>query len=157
MLQRHFGVALRQARVYYTQQHSSEQTGAGEEEIPAWARRFFRLFEVLDSNPTASAQAAELATNRRVVVNSIMGRQATLGPHQGTHPVQLRTETRVSNVKNESVRRVQQRVGNFETETLDENSMRERLVEGVDNAVICCPAQCQQISQQKWNPTLQPS
>jgi hypothetical protein len=30
MLQRHFGVALRQARVYYTQQHSSEQSGAGE-------------------------------------------------------------------------------------------------------------------------------
>ena len=148
MLQRHFGVALRQARVYYTQQHSSEQSGADEEEIPAWARRFFRFFEVLDSNPSASAQAAELATNRRVVVNSIMGRQATLGPHQGTHPVQLRTETRVSNVGNESVRRVQQRVGNFETETLDENAMRERLVEGVDDAVIRRPAQRQRTSQQ---------
>jgi hypothetical protein len=73
MLQRHFGVAQRQARTYYTQQHSSEQSGAGEEEIPAWARSFFRLFDVLESNPSASAQAAELATNRRIVVNSIMG------------------------------------------------------------------------------------
>ncbi len=37
MLQRHFGVAQHQARTYYTQQHSSEQSGTGKEEIPAWA------------------------------------------------------------------------------------------------------------------------
>jgi hypothetical protein len=72
MLQHHFGVAQRQTRTYYTQQHSSE-SGAGEEEIPAWARSFFWLFDLLEINPSASAQAAELATNRRIVVNSIMG------------------------------------------------------------------------------------
>ncbi len=37
MLQHHFGVAQCQARTYYTQQHSSKQSGAGKEEIPAWA------------------------------------------------------------------------------------------------------------------------
>jgi hypothetical protein len=71
MLMRHFGVALRQAKDYFNQGHSSEQTGAGEEEIPAWARHFFRFFNTMESNPSASAQAAELATDRRIVVNSI--------------------------------------------------------------------------------------
>jgi hypothetical protein len=37
----------------------------------------------------------------------------------------------------------QERVGNFETETLDESSMRERRVEGVDDATIRRPAQRQ--------------
>ncbi len=58
-------------------------------------------------------------------------------------PVQLRKEMRVANDGNESVRRVQQWVGNFKIMTLDENSMRECLVEGVEDAVICRPAQRQ--------------
>jgi hypothetical protein len=55
MLQRHFGVALRQAKEYYTRHHSSKQSGAGAEEIPAWARSFFWLLDILESNPSASA------------------------------------------------------------------------------------------------------
>jgi hypothetical protein len=149
LLQRHFGVALRQAKEYYTRNHSSEQSGAGQEEIPAWARSFFRLFDVMESNPSASAQAAEVATNRRIVVNSIMGRQAPLGPHERTRPVQLRGEVRDAN-DNERVRgsggRQQDGVGNFETETLDEGSFRERLVEGVDDTTIRRPAQRQRTS-----------
>jgi hypothetical protein len=94
ILMRHFGAAQRQAREFFTQQHSSEQSGTGEEEIPAWVRQFFWYFEALESNPTASAQAAEIATDRRNVVASVMGRQAPLGHHQGNDPVQLRTETR---------------------------------------------------------------
>ena len=89
----HFNVALRQAKDYFNQGHSSKQTGAGKEEIPAWARHFFRFFNAMESNPSASAQATELATDRRIIVNSIVGRQAPLGPHQGTQPVQLRMET----------------------------------------------------------------
>ena len=89
----HFNVALRQAKDYFNQGHSSKQTGAGEEEIPTWARHFFWFFNTMESNPSASAQAAELATDRRIVVNSIVGRQAPLGPHPGDQPVQLRTET----------------------------------------------------------------
>ena len=38
------------------------------------------------------------------------------------------------------VQRGQQRVGNFETVTFDENSMRDRLVEGVNDAEIRHPA-----------------
>ncbi len=124
---RHFSVAWRQAKDYFNQGHSSKQTGAGEEEIPAWARHFFRFFNTMESNPSASAQAAELATDRRIVVNSIVGRQAPLGPHPGDQPVQLRTETTrgVLSDGNGGARRGQQRVGNFETVTFDENSMRD--------------------------------
>ncbi len=84
MLMHHFGVEMHQAKDYFNQGHSSKQSGAGEEEIPAWACQFFRFFNDMESNPSASAQAVELATIRRIVVNSIMGQQAPLGPHQGT-------------------------------------------------------------------------
>ncbi len=115
---------MRQAKDYFNQGHSSKQTGAGKEEIPAWARRFFRFFNAMESNPSASAQAAELATGRRIVVNS------------------LRTETtRGVSDGNWGVRRGQQWVGNFKMVTFDENSMRDRLVEGVNDAKIRCPAQ----------------
>jgi hypothetical protein len=70
---------------------------------------------------TASAQAAEIATDRRNVVASVMGRQAPLGPHQGNCPVQLWTETRGDrNVVSGSVRRRQQRIGEFGSERLDD-------------------------------------
>ncbi len=45
-------------------------------------------------------------------------------------------------------REQQERVGNFETETLDESSMQECLVEGVDDATIRRPAQRQRTSLQ---------
>jgi hypothetical protein len=96
----------------------------------------------MESNPSASAQAVELATNRRIVVNSIMGWQAPLGPHQGSQPMQLWTKTRGVSDGNGSARRDQEQVGNFEMVTLDENAMRDQLVEGVNNAEISRPAQC---------------
>jgi len=68
MLMRHFSVAWRQAKDYFNQGHSSKQTGAGEEEIPAWARHFFRFFNTMESNPSASAQAAELASRHLLVL-----------------------------------------------------------------------------------------
>ena len=142
MLMPHFNVALRQAKDYFNQGHSSKQTGAGKEEIPAWARHFFWFFNAMESNPSASAQATELATDRRSAVNSIVGRQAPLGPHQRTKPVQLRMETtRGVSDGNGGVRHGQQRVGNFETVMFDGNSMRDRLVEGANDAEIRCPAQ----------------
>ncbi len=119
----HIGVALHQSNNYFNQGHSSKQLGAGEEEIPAWACHFFWFFNAIVSNPSASAQAAELATDRRIVVNSIMGWQAPLGPHQGTKPVQLPTKTRGVSDGNGSVGHGQQQVGDFETVTLDKNSM----------------------------------
>jgi hypothetical protein len=98
IVMRHFGAAQRQSEELFNQRHSSDQSGTGKEEISPWARQFFQYFEAMESNPSAStAQAAELATQRRNVVTSIMGRQALLGPHPGTCPVQLPTETRGSN------------------------------------------------------------
>jgi hypothetical protein len=73
ILMRHFGAAQCQAREFFNRQHSSEQSGAGKEEIPAWAWQFFWYFKALESNPTASAQAAEIATDRCNVVASVMG------------------------------------------------------------------------------------
>ena len=145
---RHFSVALHQAKDYFNQGHSSKQTGAGEEEIPAWACHFFRFFNAVESNPSASAQAAELAADRHIFVNSIMGQQAPLGPHQGTQPVQLCTKTRGVSDRNGSVWCGQQRVGNFEMVTLDENSMRHWLVEDFNDAKIHCLAQHWRTTQQ---------
>ena len=63
--------------------------------------------------------------------------------------VQLRTETtRGVSDGNGGARRGQQQVGNFETVTFDENSMHDRLVEGVNDAEIRCPAQRRRTSQQ---------
>ncbi len=70
-------------------------------------------------------QAAEVATQRRNVVTSVMGRQATLGPHPGNGPVQLWTETRGSNRVSGSVQCRQQQIGNFETERLNNYEMQE--------------------------------
>jgi hypothetical protein len=95
----------------------------------------------MESNPSASAQAAELATDRSIVVNSIMGQQAPLEPHQGTQPVQLWTKTRGVSHENGSVQCVQQQVGNFETVMLDKNAMRDQLMEGGNDVKICRPAQ----------------
>jgi hypothetical protein len=93
MLMGHFGVAMHQAKDYFNQGHSSKQSGVGKEAIPVWACHFFWFFNAMESTPSASAQATELATNRHIVVNSIMGQQAPLGPHQVDQHVQLRTKT----------------------------------------------------------------
>ncbi len=132
----HFSIAQRQARELFNQRHSSDQSGAGEKDIPPWARYFFRFFEAMENNPSASAQAAEVATQRRNVVTSVMGRQAPLGHHPETGPVQLPTETRGSDRPvSGSVQRRQQSVGDFETEILGNN------VEGVDDTENRRPAQ----------------
>jgi hypothetical protein len=95
----------------------------------------FQFFEAMESNPSASAQAAEVATQRRNVVTSVMGGQAPLGPHQGSVPVQLRTETRGSDRASGSVQRKQQQIGNVETKKLNTDAMQEQLVaEGVDDS-----------------------
>jgi hypothetical protein len=56
--------------------------------------------------------------------------------------MQLWTKTRGVSDGNGSARRDQEQVGNFEMVTLDENAMRDQLVEGVNNAEISRPAQC---------------
>ncbi len=89
MLMRHFGVAQHQSQELFSQAHSNDQSGAGEEDIPAWVWKFFQFFKALKSNPSATVQAAELATKRHNVATSFMGRQASYEPHPGGGPVQL--------------------------------------------------------------------
>ncbi len=110
---RHFSVAMHQAKNYFNQGHSSEKSGVGNEEMPVWARHFFWFFNAMESNPSASDQATELATHMRIVVNSIMGWQAPLGPHQEDQPVQLQTEARRLIDGNGSAQCDHQRMGNF--------------------------------------------
>ena len=69
---RHFSAVQRQARELFNQQHSSDQSGAGEEDIPPWARQFFPFFEAMKSNLSALAQAAEVATQRHNVVSRLL-------------------------------------------------------------------------------------
>jgi hypothetical protein len=78
----HFGAAQHQVQELFNQQHSSDQSGVGKEDFPPWAWQFFQYFEAMESNPSASAQAAEVATQRRNLVTSVQGRQAPLRPHQ---------------------------------------------------------------------------
>jgi len=77
-----------------------------------------------------------VATQRRNVVSSDIGRQAPLGHHPETGPVQLPTKTRGSNRPvSGSARRRQQSVGDFEMEILGDN------VKGVDDTENRHPAQ----------------
>ncbi len=125
----HFGVAQHQAKEKYNKRHSREQPGTGEEEIPAWACKFFQFFEAMESNPSPTAQAAEMATQRRNVVTSVMGRQAPLRPHLGSVLVQLWTETRGSKRARGSMQSRQQQIINVKTERFDTDAMHEQLVE----------------------------
>jgi hypothetical protein len=76
VLLRHFAVAQGQAKDMFDRFHSADQTGATHEDVPPWAQHFFRYFEALQNVPSASAQAAELRSERRSVVAGLMGRQA---------------------------------------------------------------------------------
>jgi hypothetical protein len=88
--------------------------------------------------PSASAQAAELRSERRSVVSGLIGRQAPLGNHQGQRPVMLRTETS-RNLGTGQMRQMQ--MGDVNVEVLRDDAMNDRLddqlllVEGVDDSV----------------------
>jgi hypothetical protein len=112
-------------------------------------QKFFQFFEVMESNPSATAQAAQLVTKRRNLATSFMGRQATLGPHLEGGPVQHQTETNRGSNRNVIgyVWHRQNQVGEFEAERLDDDAMNKRCVEGVDDSENCCPAQCSRTQQ----------
>ena len=73
VLLRHFSAASNQARALFDRRHSNDQSGVEHEDIPPWAQQFFRFFESQQSLPSASAQAAEIRSERRSVVSSLMG------------------------------------------------------------------------------------
>ena len=84
VLARCFSLASIQAREIYDWNHSADQSSAAHEDVPPWAEKFFLLFEAQQNMPvSASAQAAEIRSERRSVASALTGRQAPLGNHSG--------------------------------------------------------------------------
>ena len=73
VLARHFTAASIQARDIYDHNHLVDQSGAAHKDEPPWAQHFFRLLEAQQNVPSASAQAAELRSERRSVVSGLTG------------------------------------------------------------------------------------
>ena len=92
VLLRHMRNAQNTAQTMYHRDHSNEQTGASQEDVPEWVRQFFRLFEDMQNHETRTAQAARVRNERRNVASSLTGRQAPLG-YCGDAPAELCTET----------------------------------------------------------------
>ena len=143
VLLQHFSVAQNQARALFDCRHSNDKSGADHEDIPPWAQQFFRFFESQQNLPSASAQSAEIRSERRSVVSSLTGRQAPLGNSHGQGPVQLRTETS----RNAGLGRMRQMsVGDYNVEVVGNDAMNDRndedslLVEGVDDTADVRPA-----------------
>ena len=89
---RHFHKAMSQAKIIYTQDHSNNATGFENKDIPQWVRSFYPVFAAEQNNPTRHVQAVRARAERRQVVASISGRQATLG-HRTNDPSEMRHET----------------------------------------------------------------
>jgi hypothetical protein len=74
---------------YYHRGHSNKPSGAGQEDVPQWARKIFGLFEAGLSQPTNNAQAAAARSERGSVVASLTGQQAPLGAWTKDGPAEL--------------------------------------------------------------------
>ena len=128
VLMRHVGRAQILARSLYDRDHSNEPSGAGQEDVPEWARRFFEVFQAQENQIPANAQAAAARSERRSIVASLVGAQAPLG-FQGGARAQLRTET---SRNNDAPRMRQQVVGVVNSEVVDGDE-DDDLVEGTDD------------------------
>jgi hypothetical protein len=84
VLARYFSLASIQARERYDWNHSADQSGAAHKDVPPWAEKFFLLFEEQQNMlVSASAQAAEIRSERRSVASALTGQQAPLRNHSG--------------------------------------------------------------------------
>lgn len=113
--------------------HSNEQSGAGEESIPEWARQFTVLLEEQQNQQARNNRTLQARAERTGVTRSLIGAQAPLddgGPHDTSRPAQLRTETSRNN-GDQAMR--QQVIGNVEVESVS-------LVEGRDDSSNRRPA-----------------
>jgi hypothetical protein len=146
---RHFGKAEQLAKRFLARSHSNEQSGAGQEDIPAWVAAFRRYFDSQLDNPSASALAAEARVNNRSIVRGLIRGQAPLGRHDSNNPVVLRTETD-SNIGGQQQ---QQMVGHFESRVHDQEELINILQQPQNrnagmNDVVQQPQQQQQQPQQ---------
>lgn len=112
----------------YDHDHSNEPSGAGQEDVPEWAPRFFEVFQAQENQIPANAQAAAARNERRSIVASLVGVQAPLG-FQGGGRARLRTET---SRNNDALRMRQQVVGVVNSEVVDVDE-DEDLMEGIDD------------------------
>lgn len=118
----------------YNRDHSNHQSGSGQEDIPYWARLFFRVFDGMQAQETANQRNARIH-ERSVVVASIVGRQAPLGSTADNGPVQLRNEIS-SNIGSEVAQRF---IGNVSTECIELQNGASQVVspsmEGRDDTI----------------------
>ena len=101
--QRRFASFLKEAedlaKSHYYQDHSNEETGAGNENVPNWTRLFFRLFEAQQNQRTSNNRTLAARSRMTSIVRSVVGAQAPLG-YDGNQPASLRNETSANNASN---------------------------------------------------------
>jgi hypothetical protein len=136
---RHLSDAEAEAKTIYDCSHSNDPTGAEHEDVPPWARQFFRLFEVQNSQVSALAMANKIRRERTSVIRGIVGAQAPLGHSQGDGTAQLCNEIS-RNIG--TAQQCQRRVGNINCiQQMNEDEMNEYRAEGVDDDANPRPAQ----------------
>jgi hypothetical protein len=135
---RHIADAETEARTHYDRSHSNDPTGADQEEIPRWAREFFRFFEAQETNPPANDVAMEVRRGRTAVVRSVVGAQAPLGHSQEDGIAQLPIEISRNNATNQMRQRT---AGNVDIRRMSETEMNDYRTEGVHDNETRRPAQ----------------
>ena len=68
VLSRYFTIAQGQAKEYIDRNHSADQTGAAHEDVPQWARQFFRLFETVQNAQSVSIHAVKNRSKGEVLL-----------------------------------------------------------------------------------------
>ena len=110
------------ARAFYDRDHSAGPA-QDHEDIPAWVRAFFPVFEAQANQAAHNQRAADVRDERNQIAASLIGRQAPLGARGNDGPVQLRNEL-ARNAGSRALR--QQVIGDVDAERVG--------VEGRDDA-----------------------
>jgi hypothetical protein len=115
------------AKIYYGRDHSNDETGEEQEDLPAWTGPFFELFDAVSTHEGPRARAARLRRERRAVSRSLIGASAPLG-YAEDGPARLREETS----PNDGPPQMRQRtLGGVEVEGVDDTAdLQEAPVRG---------------------------
>ena len=80
------------AKLHYSRDHSNDETGENQEDVPAWTELFFQLFDASSNQEAPRVRAARLRREQRAVSRSLIGASAPLG-YDEEGPAPLREET----------------------------------------------------------------
>jgi hypothetical protein len=80
------------AKIYYSRDHSNDETGADQEDLPPWTEPFFSLFDAASNHEGPRARASRIRRERRAITLSVIGASAPLG-YDAEGPARLREET----------------------------------------------------------------